>query len=520
MSANNSTPRVVVIGLDVGDGRLIREWARQGFLPTLNALLKEGTWGWLGTTAETLHVSAWPSLYTGALTGKHGVYYTFQPAPGQQGARRFAADQYGQPPFWQLLSMAGKDCVIFDAPYTHPQKNFGGIQVFEWGTWAHYWKPMSTPPQVLQQLTRQCGAYALEFEANQIGMGYHNPAEMQARLTQAVASKARAMRWLITQTPWDLFLVVFGETHAAAHYCWPIACPHTAGRNADDDDVFLRRVYEAVDQAIAEVLADIGEDVTVFIVSGDGVGPNYSGWHLLPEVLQRLGFTVTPGRVPATDVAPPRQEHRRADLLKTIRDLVPSDFRQTISRYLPTQWRDYFMLRWATAGIDWSRTRAFCLPTDLEGCIRINVAGREPAGIVRPGEEYTRVCQELTAALRQLINPTTGRPAVRDVIQTDDVLSGERRHYLPDLIVRWADEAAITAVHAAALGTVAAPSPDARTGTHCPPGFVIAQGPWVPRGQVLEGGHVVDFAPTILAQFGLSCPPHMDGRVWGTFLPE
>lgn len=519
MRANDSSPRVVVIGLDVGDGRLIREWSRQGFLPVLNGLLTDGTWGWLGTTAETLHVSAWPSLYTGTLTGKHGVYYTFQPAPGQQGARRFAADQYGQPPFWQLLSAAGKDCVIFDAPYTHPHKNFGGIQVFEWGTWAHYWKPMSTPPQVLPQLTRHCGAYALGFEANQVGMVYHNPAEMHERLMQAVASKAKAVRWLIAKAPWDLFLVVFGETHAAAHYCWPAACPHAAERCADTDYMFLRRVYEAVDQAIGAILADVGEDVTVFIVSGDGVGPNYSGWHLLPEVLQRLGFTAVSGGALAADAAPPRREHRQADLLKTLRDFVPPDFRQSISRYLPTRWRDYFMLRWATAGIDWSRTRAFCLPTDLEGCIRLNVAGREPAGIVEQGAEYARVCQELTAALRRLINPATGRPAVRDVIQTDDVLPGERRHYLPDLIVLWAEEAAITAVQAAELGTVAAPSPDARTGTHCPPGFVVAHGPLVERGQVLEGGHIVDFAPTVLAQFGLSRPPQMDGRVWGELVP-
>jgi predicted AlkP superfamily phosphohydrolase/phosphomutase len=240
----------------------------------------------------------------------------------------------------------------------------------------------------------------------------------------------------------------------------------------------------------------------------------------LPEVLQRLGFTAAPGRAPAADAAQPQREHRQADFLKTIRDLVPSDFRQTISRYLPTRWRDYFMLRWATAGIDWSRTRAFCLPTDLEGCIRINVAGREPAGIVGQGAEYTRVCQELIASLRQLINPATGRPAVRDVIQTDDVFPGERRHYLPDLIVLWADEAEITAVHTTALGTVAAPSPDARTGTHCPPGFVMAQGPRVPRGQALEGGHVVDFAPTVLAQFGLPRPQHMDGRVWSELQPS
>ena len=65
--------KVLVIGLELGEGRLLREWAEAGQLPTLKALLDEGTWGWLDTTASQLHVSAWPSIYTGVGPGEHGV---------------------------------------------------------------------------------------------------------------------------------------------------------------------------------------------------------------------------------------------------------------------------------------------------------------------------------------------------------------------------------------------------------------------------------------------------------------
>ena len=172
------------------------------------------------------------------------------------------------------------------------------------------------------------------------------------------------------------------------------------------------------------------------------------------------------------------------------------------------------MSRWTTAHIDWSRTRAFCLPTDLEGCIRLNLMGREPQGIIRPGAEYDAVCREVIASLEQLANPRTGRPAVRQVIRTDTVLPGERRDYLPDLIVLWSEEAEIQAVHSPALGLVQAPSPDVRTGTHHPPGFVIARGPSIQAGIALNEAHIADFAPTVLAEFGLLRPQHMDGRVW------
>src|SRR5262245_30073099 len=191
MDTYNSAQQVVVIGLDVGDGKLIYDWSREGFLPVLNSLIEGGTWASLKTTAETLHVSAWPSLYTGTLPGRHGVYYTFQPIPGKQDVRRFGPDQYGQPPVWQLLSEAGKRCVIFDAPYTHPQKNSGGTQIFEWGTWAWYWHPMSVPPKLLRQMTGQCGAYPVGFEANQVGLGGLDCEDLHRRLIRAASAKAK-----------------------------------------------------------------------------------------------------------------------------------------------------------------------------------------------------------------------------------------------------------------------------------------------------------------------------------------
>ena len=137
--------RILVIGLELGDGRLVREWAAAGHLPSLATLIDAGTWGWLETTAEQLHVSAWPSIYTGVGPGEHGVYYTFQPAPGLQGYRRFHEGLYGRPTFWRLLDAAGRRCAVLDAPYTHPEPGFTGIQVFDWGTWAHYLEPQSTP---------------------------------------------------------------------------------------------------------------------------------------------------------------------------------------------------------------------------------------------------------------------------------------------------------------------------------------------------------------------------------------
>ena len=42
------------------------------------------------------------------------------------------------------------------------------------------------------------------------------------------------------------------------------------------------------------------------------------------------------------------------------------------------------MTLWAAGGIDWARTKAFTLRADLQGYIRINLAGREGRGLVPP----------------------------------------------------------------------------------------------------------------------------------------
>jgi predicted AlkP superfamily phosphohydrolase/phosphomutase len=496
--------RVLMIGLELGDGRLIHQWARDGRLPRLRTLLDGGAWGWLETIAEELHVAPWPSLYTGTGPGQHGVYYTFQPTPGEQGHVRFHPGLYGRPTFWHLLDRAGRRVTVLDAPYTHLDEGFSGRQLIDWGSWAHYLATQSSPPELLGELNQACGAYPLGLEANDIGFAAVPADDMTRRILRALPAKAKAATWLMAKAPWDLFFTVFGETHAAAHYCWS---------PTDGEQSHLLRIYQALDSAIGELVDAAGPEVTTLIVSADAIGPNHAGWHLLPEVLARLGhFTSGDTPPPAGDGSAPAR--RSLDPVRLVRDLLPKDFRKSLARMLPTALRDRLAKRVDTAAIDWSRTRAFPLPTDLEGCIRINLKGREPLGIVEPGAVYERLCDELTAALGELADPATGERVVDRVIRVDTAFPGPRRDRLPDLVVTWSRARRIEVVTAPGIGTVSGPSPDPRPGTHAAPGFVLAHGPGVVPGTTIEGGHILDLAPTVLTRLGVPVPGHMEGRIW------
>ncbi len=497
--------KLVVVGLELGDGPLLFRWAEEGQLPTLRALVARGRSGPLATTAEDLHVSPLPSLYTGVGPGEHGVYFTFQPAPGVQGWQRFHKGLYGRPTFWRLLDEAGRRCIVLDPPYTHPEPGFGGDLVIDWGAWAQYLGLISMPEPLARELERAVGKYPMGMEAHDIGLMAVTAADMRERAVRSITARSAALRWLMGRAPADLVFTVFDELHPAGHYCWR---PGSRGQPE------LLAVAQAFDKALAELVELAGPEATVIVVSGDAIGPNHAGWHLLPDVLTRLGLFVSADGPPSDDTADGPRARGRLDPVKAVRDLLPKDFRKRLARMMPTGLRDSLAKRVDTAAIDWSRTKAFCLITDLEGCIRVNLKGREPLGIVEPGEDYDRLMADLEAALMELVNPATGAPAVRRVIRADQTFKGQRRDWLPDLVVHWSREAPIAALSSPRVGTVSGPSPDARLGTHAGPGFAIVAGPGMAAGPLASDAHIYDLAPTILARLGVAQPEHMTGRPW------
>lgn len=123
---------------------------------------------------------------------------------------------------------------------------------------------------------------------------------------------------------------------------------------------------------------------------------------------------------------------------------------------------------------DWTRTRAFSLPSDQHGWIRINLQGRESAGIVLP-EDYNNICRELEDLMRGLCRED-GRPLVVDVARTAVNADEARCSNLPDLIVHWSD-AAFASDSRINDSKVAIQTTGTKfTGQHAPDGFCILKG--------------------------------------------
>jgi predicted AlkP superfamily phosphohydrolase/phosphomutase len=141
---------------------------------------------------------------------------------------------------------------------------------------------------------------------------------------------------------------------------------------------------------------------------------------------------------------------------------------------------------------------------DAWGAIRVNVAGREPAGRVQPGAEYDRFCAQLAGDLGDLVDVASGRPFVRRVVRTDDVYPRRPDDDLPDLLVEWQHDRPIHAVTSPLVGIVRGRYSGVRTGDHRPDGFVIARGPERARGTIDRRLEVEHLAPTIAAFLGVT----------------
>jgi predicted AlkP superfamily phosphohydrolase/phosphomutase len=162
--------------------------------------------------------------------------------------------------------------------------------------------------------------------------------------------------------------------------------------------------------------------------------------------------------------------------------------------------------------IDWGRTKVAFGP-NLG--ININLQGREPNGIVSPGQEYERLCETLQRDLESYIDPETDERIVEKVVRREEVYTGNAVELAPDLRLIMAKSSVYRGQYAYSPKVNASQSlgcPDKVYGNHAEYGILLACGTSIRAGLQLNGIQIIDVAPTIMRAMGLPIPKNMDGR--------
>jgi predicted AlkP superfamily phosphohydrolase/phosphomutase len=499
---------VVMIGLDAADKDLIERLCAAGELPALAGLISRGAFGALEGNAARFAGGVWPTFYCGRDVPWHGLYHN--KLWRQEWMCCEVADEtwFPEPPFWELLDRERFRIAVLDVPMTVASpKELNGVHLAGWGTHDVIARG-SWPRELWEQLTEDFGPPRMPAE-----LFGPQAAGTLRRLTSQLIQSTEQMgaigSALLARERWDLFLIVLGATHRGGHYLWDLSQIDRGRLSAEGHEQLERalvEVYRAADRAVQQLLAQAPADASIMVFAVHGMGPNTTWADRVPDILQRI------------QSGGAKQAPKKGALYR-LKQLLPWPLVRQVTSRLPHSVQSKLVKLWSKRMFDWRRTRAFPVPMDHAGYIRVNLRGREPEGIVEPGGEYETLCDELADGFLGFRDLRTGQPIVRRVHRQRELSPPDApaRDRLPDLVVEWSEVSPIESpgIFSARFGELrwSPPGrlPSGRAGNHRNHGWFIVARNGVNQSRV-EGHSILDLVPTVCGWLGADLGDRLHGR--------
>jgi predicted AlkP superfamily phosphohydrolase/phosphomutase len=473
MSTANGA-NVLAIGIDAAESTLVRRLIEQDKMPALKSLLADGRWLRVQSPAHIGSGAVWPTFMTGAEPGTHGVYSEWSWQPEEMSLSRYNGRHLK--PFWTLPALENIRIGVFDVPFAQPIGMYDGFEVSEW--WAHDTTDagLQAGPKEILSLVKKSPAHPLSANrfVNTTPNNQINLKELTAACVEGARLRGELAQKLIRKTKPRLSVMVFPEVHHAGHQMWHTVQPDHRVYNSRQlnnggaAEQLLKDVYRAVDAQIAGLIEAAGSDATVMVFALHGMRPALGFPAFLAPLLCERGFS---------RLANWRSQSwakRALSLLAAIKRHTPDELKKLYYRLTPTVATHKLARPTMLPAYDWANTRAFSLPTDQYGWIRVNLIGREAEGSV-PLDQYDKTCGELKELLLDLVNDE-GQPLVQDVVRTSANPESAFSNPLPDLVVHWHDTAFAWPVRIKGSKVRAEPVGKKSTGQHASEGFCIYRG--------------------------------------------
>jgi predicted AlkP superfamily phosphohydrolase/phosphomutase len=491
--AEERKPRVLVVGLDGASLELLDPWIDSGDMPNLARLIASGVRGGLESVVPPQTPPAWTSAITGVYPGKHGIFNFFRPRFGPGPVRLYGTAERRVPALWDLLGARGMRSVILHLPATFPPPALEGCLVV--GVPITDLKADCTYPRELKDdLLAHIPGYKLFPNAGYLRVdrdAYFRDA------VETLRAHTEEALYLMQRERWDLFFTLWHMGDGLMHFFWR----DMVGKTGDAArEFYIRDYYREADRSLGRLLERAGDGTHVIVMSDHGFG-GVDRAISLNLWLSKNGFLKA--RVPFPLVA--LKARRKLEKVVRRKLHLPSrkeESEDVMRRVVETVER-------FGAGIRWDRSRAHA---ELPGFIWINTRGRDAFGIVEPGEEYERERERIRAGLRALCDPETNEPVFSRVLTREEAFRGPADGDAPDLVAL--PRSGYVTTYGVQRERVIGPvQPRSWNGYHVMRGMIVLSGPGICSGERLEGGRIVDVAPTILHLLGLPVQPAMDGRV-------
>lgn len=491
----SATPPCILVGLDAVEITLVERLLAEGRLPNLAALRARGCHGILEPKPTGFLSMVWPSFWSSTRLGEHGWFFNKLWRPEAMRLQYVHPDWLPIRPFTTAPSLRDRRLALLDVPFladTPPAMN--GLFLNGWQCHDDFGQ-RSHPDDLWGRLRRGFGTSALRPEL----FGPQTARTLLRQRAEALASIEQFGRIscaLLAEGPWDLFLTVFGGPHRSTHYLWDLSQIDAERLTRDDRHVLenaCAEIYEAWDGALGAIVSQAPGDARIVAFALHGMGPNRGWTEQFDRVIQRI-------HAGGADADAPRQ-----GLVYRVKKALPWRLVRQVTTRLPSRVNHALVPLWSRRMHDWSRTRFFTLPADLNAYVRINLKGREAAGIIAPGDEYEALCRELEQAILSFVDIDSGQPFVARVERVDDLVGPDApaRPYLPDLQIRWADLSIQESrgVRSERYGPIVWGDgfrlPSGRSGNHVDQGWFAAVGPGIRPGACRRAYETIDIIPTV-----------------------
>ncbi len=483
---------LLIIGLDGLSWNLLDHLLEAGVMPHLARLRDEGAWGSLRSVVPTQSASAWASFITGQDPARHGVVdFTVRQ---RDGTYRHAKPQ-STSTLWHLLGRGGLRVGVLNFPVTYPPDPVDGFLVS--GMLSPKGRTFTYPSTLGRELLAAVPDYRIDLEW-QLYAGRERA--LLRDLTEMTRLRIQACRHLLEDQDWggtsgpDLLAVAFVGSDRLQHALWRHLDPshplHDAAQLTSLIEP-LHAFYAGLDQAVGQLISAVGPGATVILLSDHGF--QSAAWQFrVDDWLAMSGWLVRQaGRSRWERLA------RRLDKpwVRHLRKRVVKDISRHFSTFTPG------------GTIDWSHTLA-SNPWNSQQGIRLNVKGRDPEGIVAPGDDSARLREEIRQALSEVRDPRTGQLVVDRIWRREELYQqGPFIEEMPDLGFTLRPDFAISPLQPGLWMETGWAS-----GDHSLDGMFVAWGSHIRPGHVV-GARLIDVAPTILYLLGQAVPDTMDGAV-------
>lgn len=295
--------KVLFIGWDAADWRVINPLMDAGKMPHLQRLVERGVMGNMATLHPVLSPMLWTSIATGKRPYKHGILGFAEPTPDGAGVRPISTLSRKTKAFWNILSQNGLRSNVVGWWPSAPVEPIHGVMVSN--HYQHAAKPLEEPwplrpgtvhPARLREQLTELRFHPSELIDEQVLPFVPKAAEIDQDKDRRLASVMKilaecvsihsAATWVMENEPCDVMAVYYD---AIDHFCHGFMRYHPPRQRFVDErdfDIYsgvIEAGYRFHDMMLGALLRLAGDDTHVILCSDHGFHPDHNRPAGVPE---------------------------------------------------------------------------------------------------------------------------------------------------------------------------------------------------------------------------------------------